>query len=374
MMNPSPSHHTEAITCVAIGDETYAEKWFSSNGRDGEMTRYRRARMFLYLTRGRGLTARAAQRVITFWNTRIRVFVTGSDDGTVKVWNATTGSCLITTEHVHYTAGMRVKRVQLLSPRVLMIGLATVHMWMGSKIDLTTGKAVDKNAIVSRGSYYASSVAFSSDLKTFVTSRSLGQTLAARRPFRPGNVELSFASSVDPMTPGHRLRLRCHDDLVNDVALSSKGMSSDVTRLVTASVDGTAKVFDLTRDFLDLKRANVYSGQMIEPPMTFVLKGHSGSVRGVDVTPDGLLVVTGGSDGAVKLWNAQTGELVRTLGPLTESIHRVAISRDGRCCVSVTSSNAVMVWDTENGTFTTVPAFRSGVATGLWIGDDDDCW
>jgi WD40 repeat protein len=45
------------------------------------------------------------------------------------------------------------------------------------------------------------------------------------------------------------------------------------------------------------------------------LEGHTGAVRGLALTADGRLVASGSFDGTVKLWEARSGALLRTLRP-----------------------------------------------------------
>ncbi|MEO0446536.1 MAG: hypothetical protein AAF191_10730 [Verrucomicrobiota bacterium] len=42
-------------------------------------------------------------------------------------------------------------------------------------------------------------------------------------------------------------------------------------------------------------------------------KGHGGLVLSVAVSPDGRRIVSGSRDGTIKLWDAQSGERLRTL-------------------------------------------------------------
>ena len=44
-----------------------------------------------------------------------------------------------------------------------------------------------------------------------------------------------------------------------------------------------------------------------------VSSGHSSIVTSVAVSPDGLQIASGSVDKSVKIWNPQTGDLIRTL-------------------------------------------------------------
>jgi WD40 repeat protein len=43
------------------------------------------------------------------------------------------------------------------------------------------------------------------------------------------------------------------------------------------------------------------------------VQGHTGAVRGVALSADGKLLVSGGFDGTVRLWEPSTASLLRTL-------------------------------------------------------------
>jgi WD40 repeat protein len=62
--------------------------------------------------------------------------------------------------------------------------------------------------------------------------------------------------------------------------------------------------------------------------------GHSQSVISAAFSSDGSMVLTGGGDGSVKLWDKRTGRVIRTVkfGPHTEAITTVTFSAnsDGR--------------------------------------------
>jgi len=45
----------------------------------------------------------------------------------------------------------------------------------------------------------------------------------------------------------------------------------------------------------------------------YLLSGHAGSVTSVGFSADGSKVVSGSDDGTVKIWNADSGEVIQTL-------------------------------------------------------------
>jgi WD40 repeat protein len=87
------------------------------------------------------------------------------------------------------------------------------------------------------------------------------------------------------------------------------------------------------------------------------LRGHAGEVTGVALSRDGKRVVSGGADGAVKVWDADTGKEARTLRlnalpQNTGAVFCVALGPDGRRLVSGnwdTMGEALTVWDADTG-------------------------
>ena len=60
-------------------------------------------------------------------------------------------------------------------------------------------------------------------------------------------------------------------------------------------------------------------------------------------SPDGTLVASAGSDGTVKLWDATTGKLLKTLVHPDE-LMTVAFSPDGTLLVSGSYDNLIYLW------------------------------
>lgn len=88
-----------------------------------------------------------------------------------------------------------------------------------------------------------------------------------------------------------------------------------------------------------------------------VQTGHTAQVHSVAVSPDGLTIASGSSDRTVKLWEATTGKLLRTLSGHTGRIFAVAFSTDSQIVASGGQSGEIKLWDRSSGS--EIAAFRS---------------
>jgi WD40 repeat protein len=71
------------------------------------------------------------------------------------------------------------------------------------------------------------------------------------------------------------------------------------------------------------------------------LEGHTDWVNAVAVSPDGRFIVSGSSDDrTVKVWELESGRLLRSLEGHTDWVWAVAVSPDGRFIVSGSSRTA----------------------------------
>ncbi|MDT8325417.1 MAG: choice-of-anchor D domain-containing protein, partial [Bacteroidota bacterium] len=79
------------------------------------------------------------------------------------------------------------------------------------------------------------------------------------------------------------------------------------------------------------------------------LTGHGGTVRALDVSDDGLLIVSGADDRSVRMWNVLSWQQARVLNGHSGAVHSVAFSNGGGRVISAAADNSVRVWDGRDG-------------------------
>ncbi|MFA5089198.1 MAG: WD40 repeat domain-containing protein, partial [Candidatus Omnitrophota bacterium] len=139
-----------------------------------------------------------------------------------------------------------------------------------------------------------------------------------------------------------------HDGIVEQAIYSPDGKT-----IVTASWDGTAKVWDAK------------TGNLIK-----TLTGHKGTVTGASYSPDGKTIVTASLDGKAKVWDAQTGNPIATLTGHAEGIRAVSFSPDGKTIVTASGDKTAKVWDAKTGNpITTLTGHMSTVTCASYSPD-----
>jgi len=116
-----------------------------------------------------------------------------------------------------------------------------------------------------------------------------------------------------------------HTDLITSI-----NFSTDNGSLVTASNDGTARVW------------------RVADAQSVVLKGHTSRVLNAVFSPDGKSVLTGSDDNTARLWESASGKSIRILIGFDGSVDGTAFSPDGKQ-VAAASEEGTNVFDAESG-------------------------
>jgi serine/threonine protein kinase/Tol biopolymer transport system component len=103
----------------------------------------------------------------------------------------------------------------------------------------------------------------------------------------------------------------------------------------------------------------------------FVYRGHTDAVYGVDWSPDGKQIVSGGRDGLAKLWDSATGaDLLIYRGHAPLYVNAVAWSPKGTLIASAGSDATVQIWNAKTGKVSmTYRGHTDYVATLAWSPD-----
>ncbi len=120
----------------------------------------------------------------------------------------------------------------------------------------------------------------------------------------------------------------------HESAVSRAAFSPDGKRIVTASEDKTARLWDAE------------TGKPIGEP----LKGHLNIVSSAAFSPDGKRVVTASHDETARLWDAETGKPIgEPLKGHEFPLGSAAFSPDGKRIATASYDKAARLWDAETG-------------------------
>jgi WD40 repeat protein len=106
--------------------------------------------------------------------------------------------------------------------------------------------------------------------------------------------------------------------------------SADGSRVVTASYDRTARIWDGT------------SGKEIA-----LLRGHDDWVKSAVFSADGSRIVTASSDGTARVWDGISGKEIAVLRGHEGFINSAAFSADGSRIITASDDKTARIWDSR---------------------------
>ena len=234
------------------------------------------------------------------WNPEKAVLATASRDGTIKLWDVSSGRLLNTLaghENIVFSVVWSPDGQHLASGSYDR----SVRLWDAASGMLLSTLTGHESSV--------RSVAWSPD----------GQRLASGSD--DNSMRLWDAASGKPLNI-----LDGHESSVRSVAWSPDGQ-----RLASGSDDNSMRLWDAA------------SGRLMN-----TLSGNY-SVFSVSWSPDGRLLASGSSDKTVKLWDASSGRSLNRLTGHEGSVFSVALSPDGQQLASGSYDNSVRLWDAASG-------------------------
>jgi WD40 repeat protein len=98
--------------------------------------------------------------------------------------------------------------------------------------------------------------------------------------------------------------------------------------------------------------------------------GHTSTVHCLALAPDGQLLASGSSDGKIKLWHPQSGELLRSINTQAGGVQAMLITQDGQYLLSASADGALRLWELPLGRRVEQLAAHSGLITSLTMTAD----
>ncbi|KAG8664912.1 uncharacterized protein FPOAC1_012889 [Fusarium poae] len=225
----------------------------------------------------------------------------GSDDETIRIWDAETGECERELKgHSSYIRSVVFSH----DSKKVASGSAdkTIRIW-----NAETGECERE---LKGHSSYIRSVVFSHDSKK-VASGSADKTI------RIWNAETGECER----------ELKGHSSYINSVVFSH-----DSKKVASGSDDETIRIW------------NAETGECERE-----LKGHIGYISSVVFSHDSKKVASGSDDETIRIWNAETGECERELKGHIGDVNSVVFSHDSKKVASGSYDETIRIWNAETG-------------------------
>jgi WD40 repeat protein len=124
-----------------------------------------------------------------------------------------------------------------------------------------------------------------------------------------------------------RINLSWHVDQVTSAAFSPNG-----TQIVTASEDGTVRIWDAAT-------AKVIA----------TLRGHTARVESAAFSPDGKCIVTASMDKTARVWDVATAKQIAILEGHEDTVFSAAFSPDGTQIATASEDESMRIWNAATG-------------------------
>ncbi len=248
-----------------------------------------------------------------------KTLISVSDDKTIRVWNTTNGTIRKTIRGQIGAGPFGKLNAGAISPDGNLIAVAgylpndeirIIHLATGQQIATLLGheNTVTDLDFSGDGKFLASSGGDNS-----VRIWSIPE-LTGKDQFSPNDEPQLLSSFSDHTAP------------VYGVAFAPNGK-----KVVSASFDGTLRLYYLTPEGTSAAPSKSMAGQMVD---------HSDRVYCVDFSPDGKYIASGGLDGKIQLWDSD-GNFYNTIQELGQEIFTISFSHEMNKLVAMTKDGTV---------------------------------
>jgi WD40 repeat protein len=280
-----------------------------------------------------------------------KIIASGSSDKTIKLWDVTSGRELRTL--IGHTSN--ILSISFTSDGKTLAsggGDKAVKLW-----DVTSGRElrtlIGHSDLVGSVSFSPSGriIASGSSDKTIklwdVESGKELRTLTGHSEsimsvlFSPSGRIIASGSSdktikLWDVESGKELRT-----LDNSYAVASLSFSPNGKTLASGDLNNLIKLWDVESG---IKLWDMESGKKLR---TFT--GHIVHVWSLLFSPNGKILVSGGSDNTIKLWDVESGKELRTLTGHSNWVMSLSFSSDGKTLASGSFDGQVKIWDIPTG-------------------------
>ena len=292
--------------------------------------------------------------------------LTGSGDGTARIWDTTTGDNTLTL-----TLNSVINAIAW-SPdgrHILTGGDGTAHIW-----DATTGDNTLTLTHTLIPAHWVTAVAWSPDGRHILTGSSEGTAHIWDATTGDDTLTLTHTNSVTAVAwspdgrhiltgtrggTAHIWDSRTGDNtltLTTNSIIEAIAWSDDGRHILTASQGGTAHIWDATTG---------------DNTLTLTLI-HADWVTAVAWSPDGHHILTASEDDTARIWDATTGDNTLTL-TLTHVrwVTSAAWSPNGTQILTASRSGTARIWDPTTGdnTLTLTLAPKDRITSVAWSPD-----